>query len=112
MLLVLTVLVFALLLVAAHLQNPDLNANVTVSYVSPNYTKMGSFGSDYEFGFRLVGSLDRSYADPQDLKAELIDTADKRGVYQVDYTLDLPGEYSRHLLQAVTIGFDGVYNRL
>eukprot|EP00958_Prasinococcus_capsulatus_P017621 scaffold2001_cov376-Prasinococcus_capsulatus_cf.AAC.3 len=94
------------------MQNPEVNANVTVSFVSPNYTKMGSFGSDYDFGYRLVGSLDRSYVDPNDLKAELLDTADKKGVYQVDYTLELPGEYNRHLLQAVTIGFDGKYNRM
>jgi hypothetical protein len=42
----------------------------------------------------------------------LIDSKEKNGMYNVEYTLAKTGEFDRHLLQVVAIGTSGYYNRL
>mmetsp|Transcript_32571 Transcript_32571/g.39415 ORF Transcript_32571/g.39415 Transcript_32571/m.39415 type:complete len:111 (-) Transcript_32571:152-484(-) len=78
-------------------------------------------GSSYDFGSRLVGGLDRSFLDKgvrfgknkgPNQKAVLVDAKDRSGMYFVDYTLEMPGEFSRHLLSVVALGNNGRYNRL
>jgi len=105
----------------------DLQTNVTVviTNLAADYTSLGSFGNAYEFGSRLVGSLDRRYVgkrpkwrggngegDGTGQVCTLIDSKEKNGMYNVEYTLAKTGEFDRHLLQVVAIGTSGYYNRL
>jgi len=97
--------------------NPEVNVTVLVTNVSADFTKLGSFGSPYEFGTRLVGSLDRRYSGKVQKTTPgqactLVNTSETNGMYNVEYTLEKPGEFNRHLLQVVALGNTGFYNRL
>mmetsp|Transcript_34461 Transcript_34461/g.64909 ORF Transcript_34461/g.64909 Transcript_34461/m.64909 type:complete len:208 (-) Transcript_34461:183-806(-) len=104
---------------------PDTNVTVVVTNVAADFTKLGSFGNAYEFGTRLVGSLDRRYmqrksrfasdATPPAFTgqaATLLNTSERDGMYNVEYTLAKSDEFYRHLVQVVAIGNTGFYNRL
>lgn len=41
----------------------DLNVTVVITNVSVEFTKLGSFGTAYQFGSSLVNSQDRAYLD-------------------------------------------------
>jgi len=108
-------------------KDSDASINVTVvcTNVSADFTKMGSFGTPYEFGTRLVGSLDRSYVgkkpkfmggngagDGTGQRATLVSTGSTRDMYNIEYTLQKPDEFNRRLYQVVGLSFNGIYNRL
>lgn len=103
----------------------ETNVNIVVTTAAADYTKMGSFGGAFDFGTRLVGSLDRSAVgkkpkfmggtgkgDPMQQRAELIDAQEKKGMYYVEYKVTKPGEYDRHFLSVVGLKFTGRFNRL
>lgn len=105
--------------------NGETNVNIVATNTAADFTKMGSFGSAYDFGFRLVGSLDRSWVgkkpkflggtgkgDAGGQISKLIDAKESGGMYYIEYTVTLPGEFDRHLLSVVGLQFDGTYNRL
>ncbi|KAK3275294.1 hypothetical protein CYMTET_16567 [Cymbomonas tetramitiformis] len=105
--------------------NGETNVNIVATNTAADFTKMGSFGTAYDFGFRLVGSLDRSWVgkkpkflggtgkgEPGGQISKLIDTKESGGMYYIEYTVTLPGEFDRHLLSVVGLQFDGIYNRL
>lgn len=97
--------------------NPETNVTVLVTNVAADFTKLGSFGTPYEFGTRLVGSLDRRrsgkvQSGPEPQACTLMDSGQANGMYNVEYTLAKPGEFNRHLLQVVALGNTGFYNRL
>lgn len=113
--------------VAFYPKDSDATVNVTVvcTNVAADFTKMGSFGTPYEFGTRLVGSLDRSYVgkkpkflggngqgDGSGQRATLISTGSTKDMYNIEYNLEKPDEFNRRLYQVVGLSFNGVYNRL
>lgn len=108
-------------------KSSDAAVNVTVvcTNVAADFTKMGSFGTPYEFGTRLVGSLDRSYVgkkpkflggngkgDGTGQRATLISTGSTKDLYNIEYRLQKPDEFDRLLYQVVGLSFNGMYNRL
>mmetsp|Transcript_23747 Transcript_23747/g.52099 ORF Transcript_23747/g.52099 Transcript_23747/m.52099 type:complete len:280 (+) Transcript_23747:50-889(+) len=101
----------------------DVNLTVVITNVSVEFTKLGSFGNVDTFAGNLVNSLDRSYLlrkpawgppnkDPVQV-ARLVAAKDTGGCYNVEYTVQMvPGGVQRHLLSALTLGSNGLYNRL
>lgn len=102
-----------------------INVTVVCTNVGADFTKMGSFGTPYEFGTRLVGSLDRSNEGKKPKfmvkdgpnegigqRAKLIAVSSANDLYNVEYTLEKPNEFNRHLFQVVGLSFNGMYNRL
>ncbi|KAG2495459.1 hypothetical protein HYH03_006404 [Edaphochlamys debaryana] len=102
--------------------NPrDVNVTLTITNVSVEFTKMGSFGTPYTFASNLVNSQDRSYLltapgwarGKEDVQiAKLIDATDLGNKYFVEYTVQKPPEQARHLYTVLGLGYNGVYNRL
>eukprot|EP00898_Chlorokybus_atmophyticus_P004056 jgi/Chlat1/4651/Chrsp3S05603 len=90
----------------------DTNINIIVTGVGADFQNMGSFGTAYGFGSALVGGLDRSWRNKSEQAAKLVDAFQSGGIYYIEYTVAQPGKYSRHFQSAVTIGFNGRYNRL
>jgi len=104
----------------------SFNVTVVCTNVGSDFTKMGSFGNPFEFGTRLVGSLDRSSegkkpkfmggdgrtGDGTGQIAKLINTSPAKDFYTVEYTIEKPNVYNRHLFQVVGLAFNGMYNRL
>mmetsp|Transcript_22110 Transcript_22110/g.30733 ORF Transcript_22110/g.30733 Transcript_22110/m.30733 type:complete len:273 (+) Transcript_22110:124-942(+) len=101
------------------------NVTIVTTNLAADFTKLGSFGSAYEFGARLVGSLDRSAVgkkpkfmrgsgegDGTGQVCKLVNTSEKNGMYNIEYTLSKKDEFDRHLFQVVGLAFTGVYNRL
>ncbi|KIY94827.1 hypothetical protein MNEG_13135 [Monoraphidium neglectum] len=100
----------------------DVNVTITITNTSLEFTKLGSFGNVYSFGQNLVNSMDTSFflrskgkANSPDLQiAKLLDANERNDMYWVEYTVHKPAleEQPRHLLSAVSLGFNGRYNRL
>ncbi|GBG65637.1 hypothetical protein CBR_g51937 [Chara braunii] len=92
----------------------ETNVNVVVTNVGADFTGLGSFGTAEMFGENLVGSLDRRNSRRAEVrqKAVLIDAKSRNGTYYVEYKIQKPGEFDRHFLSSVRLGFDGIYNRL
>ena len=87
--------------------------SVVTQSIAADFTSLGSFGDDYQWGFNIVQETDRSWKDPNDVRAELVDTKKKGDQYFVEYTVSLPGEYDRHLYSVAAIGnIPGRYNLL
>ncbi|KAF5839173.1 hypothetical protein DUNSADRAFT_1400 [Dunaliella salina] len=83
----------------------------------------GSFGNAGAFAQNLVNSLDRSYLLREQQRtgkpskepiqiAKLVDYDSKRGMYFVEYTVQMLPQEPRHLFSAVALGNNGRYNRL
>uniref|UniRef100_A0A7S3QY67 PsbP C-terminal domain-containing protein n=1 Tax=Dunaliella tertiolecta TaxID=3047 RepID=A0A7S3QY67_DUNTE len=101
----------------------DLNVSVTITNVSFEFTSLGSFGNAGAFAQNLVNSLDRSYLLREQQRtgkpskepiqiAKLVDYDSKRGMYYVEYTVQMLPQEPRHLFSAVALGNNGRYNRL
>ncbi len=92
----------------------ETNVNVVTTLASVELTKLGSMGSPYEFGHRMVVSQDRRgrKRDPQ--TAELLSAEEAGdGAYLVQYTIQRPeAGVDRHLYSLVALRFDGTYNKL
>eukprot|EP00798_Chlamydomonas_sp_ICE-L_P024016 gene24016-9591_t len=103
--------------------NPrDVNLTVTMTNVSVEFTKLGSFGNVDTFAGNLINSLDRSYllrkgnwtaapTEPVQI-AKLVDYKGSLDQYSVEYTVQKLPEAKRHLFSVVQLGNNGVYNRL
>ncbi|KAK9833329.1 hypothetical protein WJX81_007047 [Elliptochloris bilobata] len=97
----------------------DTNVTVLTTIVGADYTKLGSFGSAQDFGNNLVISMDRTYllrrnrnAGPVQ-RAKLLDAKEQDRKYLLEYTVQKPEEdQPRHFLSAVSLGFNGRYNKL
>lgn len=106
--------------------DPQTNVTVVLTTIGFDYTGMGSFGTPYDFGSNLVGSMDRSYmlrqkwgkSNPEDIQiAKLVDAKDVSTgggpkTYYVEFTVVRPGGDKRHLYSVATLGHNGTYNRL
>lgn len=94
----------------------ETNISVLVTPAAADFTKMGSFGTPYDFGAALVNSLDRGFMkknggdDVQE--AKLIDAKEKNGAYIIEYTLKKPNDVPKYFYSSVSMAFDGKYNRL
>lgn len=104
--------------------DPSTNVVVVLTTAGADYTSMGSFGTPFDFGSNLVGSMDRSYmlrqrfGRPKDEEVQIAKLLDYKEVggapktYYVEYTVVRPGGDARHLYSVATLKFNGVYNRL
>ncbi|KAG2449571.1 hypothetical protein HYH02_005104 [Chlamydomonas schloesseri] len=103
--------------------NPrDVNVTITITNVSVEFTKLGSFGTPFTFASNLVNSQDRSYMlrgpewarrNEPVMVAKLLDAGEVSNKYFLEYTLQkVPDEPKRHLYTAVALGYNGTYNRL
>lgn len=99
----------------------DTNITLTITNVGADFTKLGSFGSPFQFGTSMVNSMDRSYLlrAPEVFRrgeeiqiAKLIDAKEVNDMYFVEYTVKKQAEEQKHLLTTLALGFNGVYNRL
>lgn len=103
----------------------DINVTVVCTNIAADFTKMGSFGSPFEFGTRLVGTLDRSFVgkkpkilggngkgDGTGQIATLINTSSSNDMYNIEYNIEQPNEFNRRLYQVVGLSYNGMYNRL
>ncbi|KAF3320121.1 psbP domain-containing protein 3 [Carex littledalei] len=90
----------------------DSNVSVLITSLSPDFTRLQSFGSVDDFAETLVSGLDRSWQRPPGLAAKLLDTKAANGLYYLEYTLQDPGEKKRHILSVVGLAKDVWYNRL
>jgi hypothetical protein len=103
----------ALTLVLPALGDLETNINIVTTNASNEMTKLGSMGSAYEFGFRMVVSQDRRGRKTNAQIADLLNTSELGDAYLVEYTIQRPDDnISRHLHSLVTLRFDGMYNRL
>ncbi|KAJ1702547.1 hypothetical protein LUZ63_002326 [Rhynchospora breviuscula] len=93
-------------------ETSDSNVSVVITSISPDFTKLQSFGSVDDFAENLVNGLDRSWQRPPGLAAKLLDTKSTNGLYYLEYTLQNPGEKKRHIFSAVGLAKDVWYNRL
>lgn len=102
-------------------ENPrDTNATVVVTTVAADYSKLGSFGTALDFGQNLVNSMDRSYLKRAAWKrqaddvqtAHLIDAYGKRGMFYIQYNVQIPPEPMKYLASMVAMGTVGMGNRL
>ncbi|GIL78027.1 hypothetical protein Vretimale_7369 [Volvox reticuliferus] len=102
--------------------NPrDVNVTLVITNVSVEFTRLGSFGTPYQFGSTLVNSQDRSYLlrapqwargkDPVQI-AKLVDASEISNRYFVEYTVQKLPEPQRHLYSLLALGYNGMYNRL
>jgi hypothetical protein len=81
-----------------------------------------SFGNVFAFGTNLVNSMDRSFLlrvrgarqnpDEPIQIAKLLDAAETRGMYYVEYTVEKQPGPKRHLYSMVALSYNGRYNRL
>lgn len=97
--------------------NVETNISVLVTPAAADFTRMGSFGTPYDFGAALVNSLDRGFMKrkgrAEDVQeAKLIDAKEKGGAYIIEYMLKKPQDVPRYYYSSVSMGFDGTYNRL
>ena len=101
----------------------DVNVSVIVTKTSPEFTKMGAFGSPTDFAMQnVVAPLDRAYlcranrpgTPCYEPSAKLVNASDNNGVYQVIYEVSKPGEdgFERTFYSAVGVGSDGVSQAL
>jgi len=95
----------------------DTNISVLVTPAAADFTKMGSFGTPYDFGAALVNSLDRGFMKKKNgeedvQEAKLIDAKEKNGAYIIEYTLKKPDDVPKYFYSSVSMAFDGKYNRL
>lgn len=88
------------------------NVSVLITPLGADFTSLGSFGTADAFAESLVNGLDRSYLRKPGQRAELIAAKSARNMYFVEYTVQKPGEQKVHLLSAVAIHFNGIYNQL
>lgn len=82
----------------------DVNVSVVTQSIAADFTSLGSFGDDFTWGFNIVNETDRSWKDPNDVAAELIDTKKLGDKYFVEYSVKLPGVYDRRLYSIAAIG--------
>lgn len=81
-----------------------------------------SFGNVFAFGTNLVNSMDRSFLlrvrgnnpnpDEPIQIAKLLDAAESRGMYYVEYSVEKQPGPKRHLYSMVALAYNGRYNRL
>lgn len=95
----------------------DTNISVLVTPAAADFTKMGSFGTPFDFGSALVNSLDRGFMKKKNggedvQEAKLIDAKEKNGAYIIEYTLKKPNDVVKYFYSSVCMAFDGKYNRL
>lgn len=88
------------------------NVSITIVGVGPDFTTLGSFGKVDAFAETLVNGLDRSWQRPPGTAAKLISARAANGLYYIEYTLQNPGDRSRHIFSAIGIASNGWYNRL
>jgi hypothetical protein len=91
--------------------------SVVVTNASVELTQLGSLGSPYEFGHRLVVAQDRRGRKPGrgPQVAELVSAEASGGKYVVEYTFSKPDEQSAkglYVAAAMKPSADGFYNRL
>ena len=83
---------------------PTCKVSVVTQSIAADFTSLGSFGDDFTWGFNIVNETDRSWKDPNDVAAELIDTKKLGDKYFVEYSVKLPGVYDRRLYSIAAIG--------
>lgn len=89
------------------------NLTVVASPLASDFMSLGSFGDEYTWAFGIVNGVDRSWNNPDGVSAKMVDYKKKSGMYIVDYTQTLPGQYDKHIYSAATIGnVRGAYNIL
>jgi len=96
----------------------EVNVSITITNVSVEFTKLGSFGNVFAFGSNLVNQMDRSYllrskrnTEPVQV-AKLLDAEEKRGMYFVEYTVQKMPDPKRYFKSVVALSNNGKYNRL
>eukprot|EP00270_Netrium_digitus_P021559 TRINITY_DN926_c0_g1_i1.p1 TRINITY_DN926_c0_g1~~TRINITY_DN926_c0_g1_i1.p1 ORF type:complete len:281 (-),score=60.23 TRINITY_DN926_c0_g1_i1:132-974(-) len=80
------------------------NVNMVVTPIGADFTALGSFGTAYDFGQKLVNSMDRSWKKPPGQKCELINAKEQNGMYVIEYLFQKPGEPKLHFVSAVAVG--------
>uniref|UniRef100_A0A383WAY8 PsbP C-terminal domain-containing protein n=1 Tax=Tetradesmus obliquus TaxID=3088 RepID=A0A383WAY8_TETOB len=100
----------------------ETNVTLTITNTSAEFTKLGSFGNVFAFGTNLVNSMDRSFLlrvrgnnpnpDEPIQIAKLLDAAESRGMYYVEYSVEKQPGPKRHLYSMVALAYNGRYNRL
>eukprot|EP00873_Tetraselmis_striata_P028577 jgi/Tetstr1/448841/TSEL_036067.t1 len=104
--------------------NPEpVNITLVITNSSPDFTKLGSFGTAEDFGTNLVNSMDRSYlkrapkwarrdVKDEDIQtAHLIKTGTLKDSYKIEYTVQ-NANVQKYLFSLVSLGFNGRYNRV
>lgn len=104
---------------------PEVSVAVTIQFISPDFTALGSFGSANDFASGVVNKMDNSYilklpewrrAREGPLQvAKLLDAREvQRGAkqYVFSYSLAKEGEPARTVYQSVALGNTGRYNKL
>lgn len=91
--------------------------SIVVTNASVELTALGSLGSPYEFGHRLVVAQDRRGRKPGrgPQVAELVSAESAGGKYLVEYTFVRPDENSAkglYVAAAMKASADGYYNKL
>ncbi|XP_031487184.1 psbP domain-containing protein 3, chloroplastic [Nymphaea colorata] len=92
--------------------NTSSSVSVLITGLSPDFTRLESFGNVDAFAENLIGSLDRSWQRPPGVAAKLLDSKAKNGFYYIEYSLQNPGESLKHIYTALGISSNGWYNRL
>ncbi|PRW58834.1 psbP domain-containing chloroplastic [Chlorella sorokiniana] len=104
---------------------PEVSVAITIQYIAPDFTAMGSFGTATDFATGVVNKMDNSYIlrlpewrrareGPVQV-AKLLDAREvQRGAkqYVFSYSLAKEGEPARTVFQSVAIGNTGRYNKL
>lgn len=102
--------------------NPAVSVAVTIQFLAPDFTRMGSLGTAQDFATSVVNRMDNSYVlrlpewqrrreGPVQV-ARLLDARESDGRYVFSYTVQKDGEPERTVYQAVAIGDAGRYHRL
>ncbi|KAI3938089.1 hypothetical protein MKW98_018645 [Papaver atlanticum] len=90
----------------------ESNVSVFITLLGADFTRMESFGKVEEFAETLVSGLDRSWQRPPGAAAKLISCKSSNGFYNIEYTLQKPGESCRHIFSKIGMANNGYYNRL
>ncbi|KAL4198596.1 hypothetical protein AMTRI_Chr03g46760 [Amborella trichopoda] len=93
-------------------EKADCSVSIVITRLSPDFTRLESFGPVDAFAETLIGGLDRSWQRPPGVAAKLLDSKAKNGLYYIEYSLQNPGESCRHIFSVLGLGFNGWYNRL
>ncbi|RZC45792.1 hypothetical protein C5167_038741 [Papaver somniferum] len=90
----------------------ESNVSVFITLLGADFTRMESFGKVEEFAETLVSGLDRSWQNPPGAAAKLVACKSSNGFYNIEYTLQKPGESCRHIFSKIGMANNGYYNRL
>ncbi|PIA25670.1 hypothetical protein AQUCO_10900012v1 [Aquilegia coerulea] len=93
-------------------EESSTNVSVLVSGLGADYTKLESFGKVEEFAETLVSGLDRSWQNPPGVAAKLLSAKASKGMYYIEYSLQKPGESSRHIYSVLGMQSSQWYNKL